>query len=153
MATEVKDVVSRILGGIGSTFDDELTLSGDEARSIASLLESLSSQVVYQEEGTTAADAFIEAALEAARADAAESRATAAEGRVALLEEALSEGLDLCVRARKMDAMEKDRAEMYLRNPKMTRSLTIPLWVEEHYQSDLSAWEAKARARLAKGGQ
>lgn len=44
MATEVKDVVARLLGGIGSTFDDELTLSGDEARSVASLLESLSSQ-------------------------------------------------------------------------------------------------------------
>lgn len=62
----------------------------------------------------------------------------------------LSEGLDLCVRARKMDALEKERAEYYVLNPHVTRSMTIPLWAEEQYQADLADWEARARSHLSK---
>jgi len=65
------------------------------------------------------------------------------------LREALSEGLDLCARARRMDEMERERAELYLRNPDMTRSATIPLWAEEQYQKDLAAWEAKAKSLMS----
>lgn len=62
----------------------------------------------------------------------------------------LSEGLDLCVRARKMDVMEKERAEYYALNPDVTRSITIPVWAEEQYQRDLADWEARARACLGR---
>lgn len=61
---------------------------------------------------------------------------------------ALSEGLDLCVRARRMDEAEKERQDLYMRDPNMTRSLTIPLWAEDQYQTDLAAWEAKARSLM-----
>lgn len=46
----------------------------------------------------------------------------------------LSEGLDLCVRARLMDSAD-----------------TFPLWLEEQYQADLAAWEAKSRHHLMQG--
>jgi hypothetical protein len=62
----------------------------------------------------------------------------------------LSEGLDLCARARKMDALDRERAEYYALNPDATRSNTIPLWVEEQYQTDLADWEQRARSHLAK---
>ena len=61
----------------------------------------------------------------------------------------LSEGLDLCARARKMDAMEHERAEYYASNPHVTRSATIPAWAEEQYQRDLAEWESRARAYLS----
>jgi hypothetical protein len=78
----------------------------------------------------------------------------------------LSAGLDLCVRARKMDAQDRtnamvdaipgidlDRAAPRLNAnqpwaPYKTRSLTIPLWVQEQYERDLAEWEAKSRAAL-----
>lgn len=61
----------------------------------------------------------------------------------------LSEGLDLCARARKMDAMDKERAEYYAMNPDATRSMTIPVWAEEQYQRDLADWEARAKSYLS----
>jgi len=82
----------------------------------------------------------------------------------------LSEGLDLCVRARKLDAQERTNAmvetfpeiDMERCGPRLTgsqpwapyetRSLTIPLWVQEQYERDLAAWEAKARALLQQSG-
>ena len=79
------------------------------------------------------------------RAAKQEDRADAAEARLVKAVEALSEGLDLCARARRMAAMDVERTEMYLRNPDMTRSATVPLWAEEQYQRDLVAWEEKAR--------
>ncbi len=57
------------------------------------------------------------------------------------LRKALGDGLDLCVRARALDAMEVDQTSI-------TRSGTIPLWMDEQYQKDLAAWEEKARALL-----
>jgi hypothetical protein len=39
--TPTSDVVARLLTGIGAQFDDELTLSGDEARALHALISSL----------------------------------------------------------------------------------------------------------------
>ncbi len=85
----------------------------------------------------------------------------------------LSEGLDLCVRARKMDAMDRREATLAIssdpekwqesgqfdrhiaRNntenphaPIATKSGTIALWVQEQYDRDLADWERRARAAL-----
>ena len=84
----------------------------------------------------------------------------------------LSEALDLCVRARSMDAIDRTRAqieasgapaewwaenlearaachnEMSPHAPMSPRSATLPLWVEDQYQRDLAAWEARARTHL-----
>ncbi len=88
----------------------------------------------------------------------------------------LSAGLDLCVRARKLEAQDRANAALecsvdgdewessgqferyairnnYL-NPDRPMSLssgTIPLWVEDQYQADLSAWEDAARQHLTRG--
>lgn len=89
----------------------------------------------------------------------------------------LSEGLDLCVRARKLDAIDRRAAALsassdpeewqrdglfdryverhnieYPDTPLSTRSMTIPLWMNEQYQTDLAAWEAKARKFLLESG-
>lgn len=85
----------------------------------------------------------------------------------------LSEGLDLCVRARKMDAQDRTNAalkasvdpegwvesgkfEQYVRRtnivnpdqPLLPRSGTIALWVQDQYETDLADWERRARAYL-----
>ena len=57
----------------------------------------------------------------------------------------LSEGLDLCVRARKMDDLERKAVEWQMRNPGATRSGTIALWVQEQYETDLADWEKRVR--------
>ncbi len=61
----------------------------------------------------------------------------------------LSEGLDLCARARKMDQAERDLVEWQMRNPQVTKSGTIPLWAQEQYERDLADWEARARKAIA----
>ena len=90
--------------------------------------------------------------------------------------ELLSEGLDLCVRARKMDAMDRRAAALaaskcadewvesgrfdgYVELHNIdrpdtqiaTRSGTVALWLEEQYQTDLAAWERKSRHHLMQG--
>ncbi|WP_156419997.1 hypothetical protein [Aureimonas sp. N4] len=85
----------------------------------------------------------------------------------------LSEGLDLCVRARKMDAMDRRAATLacsrepdewvasgqfdrYVEEhnsdwpdkPIATRSGTVALWLQEQYDSDLADWERRARHAL-----
>lgn len=83
----------------------------------------------------------------------------------------LSEGLDLCVRARKLDAQERANALAELSpgidlerfatrhnidvpdHPLMTRSATIPLWVQDQYERDLADWERRARHHLTQGCQ
>jgi hypothetical protein len=78
----------------------------------------------------------------------------------------LSTGLDLCVRARKMDAQDRTNAMVEtfpgvdmekvaprltanrLEAPYLTRSLTMPLWLQDQYERDLADWEARARAAL-----
>ncbi|GGE18530.1 hypothetical protein GCM10011390_42130 [Aureimonas endophytica] len=86
----------------------------------------------------------------------------------------LSEGLDLCVRARAMDAMDRRSAALaascdpegwqasgdfdrYVERhnvsdadrPISTHSGTMPLWVQEQYETDLADWERRARAALS----
>lgn len=87
----------------------------------------------------------------------------------------LSEALDLCVRARKIDASdrtaaqieasgdpdwwtpEKTRARAEMHNavwpdrPMATLSATIPLWVRDQYDTDLADWERRARRHLQQG--
>jgi hypothetical protein len=97
------------------------------------------------------------------------------EGRVSdgvalKLAAALSVGLDLCVRARKLDA--QDRTNIMLEEfpdidmersaprltalqpwaPYETRSATIPVWVQEQYDRDLAEWEASTRKLLLESG-
>lgn len=56
----------------------------------------------------------------------------------------LSEGLDLCVRARKLD-------ETISAIPQVggTRCATPALWVMDQYDRDLADWERRARKALA----
>lgn len=85
----------------------------------------------------------------------------------------LSEGLDLCVRARKLDAQDRTNAAvdtaidgkaweesglfakhaaahnaLFVDQPMLSRSATLPLWMLEQYEHDLAAWERKAREHL-----
>lgn len=76
--------------------------------------------------------------------------------------EILSAGLDLCVRARKMDAQDRTTAQMEISSAptewwtenlgKSTRSGTIALWIEDQYEHDLAAWERRARDHLMQCG-
>lgn len=69
----------------------------------------------------------------------------------------LSEGLDLCVRARDMDAtFDQYVAGNNITRPHApisTRSATMPLWFLDQYERDLADWEAKARRHLMQGCQ
>lgn len=89
----------------------------------------------------------------------------------------LSEGLDLCVRARKMDSIDRRNdtlafstdpkaweesgrfddhvARHNICNPDQpiaTRSATVALWVQDQYEKDLAKWEHKARSALQRLG-
>jgi hypothetical protein len=60
----------------------------------------------------------------------------------------VSEALDLCVRARKLDnPIPRTRDDPWM---SLSRSATPALWVQEQYDNDLAAWEAKARKALGK---
>jgi len=66
----------------------------------------------------------------------------------------LSEGLDLCVRARKLDeqvgrALEAGMGRIF---PESTRCGTPALWVQEAYDTDLAEWENRARSTLLRLG-
>lgn len=65
----------------------------------------------------------------------------------------LAEGLDLCIRGRGLDAkiteIESGLRELHASNPEMTRSATLPLWVQMQYDEDVAAWEVKVRKVLA----
>jgi len=82
--------------------------------------------------------------------------------------ELLSQGLDLCVRGRKLDAMVRTTAavdagvsdlERYAPRhnaqwpdqPVLTRSGTPALWVQEQYEIDVADWERRARHHLTQG--
>lgn len=85
----------------------------------------------------------------------------------------LSEGLDLCVRARKMDAMDRREATLNVSvdrdawiaggqfdkfvadhntarpdQPISTRSGTLALWAIDQYEKDLADWERRSRSHL-----
>lgn len=62
------------------------------------------------------------------------------------LAQMLSEGLDLCVRARGLD--DALRAAMVAGNC----MLTPALWVQEQYDTDLADWEDRARKVLLESG-
>lgn len=70
--------------------------------------------------------------------------------RIKQLEGLLHEGLNLCVRARKLDdgilAEECRRQGSYA--PEHVNCLTPHLWLQEQYDSDLANWETKARQAL-----
>jgi hypothetical protein len=88
----------------------------------------------------------------------------------------LSEGLDLCVRARKLDAQDRANASIsasrhggvwessglfrqYAKRHNeewpykeiAPKSATIPIWVADQSERDLAAWEQKARHHLMQG--
>lgn len=69
----------------------------------------------------------------------------------------LSEGLDLCVRARKLDDNLKGALEagsVGIERPHQgagTRSLTPALWVLDQYDTDAADWEKRARLHLQQG--
>lgn len=88
----------------------------------------------------------------------------------------LSEGLDLCVRARRLDAMDRRQANLdasadqkgwvesglfdryverhNMRHPDTpisTRSGTVPLWAQEAYDRDLADWERRVQFHLTMG--
>lgn len=71
--------------------------------------------------------------------------------------ELLSEGLDLCVRARKLDRSLTDALDagsVGKERPLQgsgTRSLTPALWVLDQYDSDVEDWEQRARRHLMQG--
>ena len=90
----------------------------------------------------------------------------------------LSEGLDLCVRARKLDAQDRTNAQIkascdgesweksdawqrhverhniqFPDTPLVTKSATIALWVQEQYETDLADWERRARTALKEGAK
>jgi hypothetical protein len=62
----------------------------------------------------------------------------------------LSEGLDLCVRARKLDEMHGQWCRHVRGDLSATRSATVPLWAQEQYDRDLADWERRAREELSK---
>ena len=71
------------------------------------------------------------------------------------LAEILADGLDLCVRARKLDQLIETIPSDHSDNPcnhPIMRSYTPPLWVRDQYDADLEAWEAKARALMTELG-
>lgn len=89
--------------------------------------------------------------------------------------ELLSEALDLCIRARSMDAIDRTAAQvaissadkdwwdanlaaraarhnaMFPDQPMSSRSMTLPMWVQDQYDKDLAEWERKTRHYLQQG--
>ena len=63
---------------------------------------------------------------------------------------ALSDGLDLCVRARGLDekVQRAEQAGQGMLSDGQGNCLTPALWVVEQYDKDLAAWEESARALL-----
>jgi len=75
--------------------------------------------------------------------------------RAQMLEDLLSEGLDLCVRARKIDQALAEKAvrdrfpsSAALYPEEYSKSGTAYMWVQEQYDTDLAEWEARARRFL-----
>lgn len=80
----------------------------------------------------------------------------------------LSRGLDLCVRARSLDAQDRTNVmvetfpgiDMTRAGPRLnavfpdtpytTRSATIPVWLQQQYDTDLAAWESETRTMLSR---
>jgi hypothetical protein len=67
------------------------------------------------------------------------------------LAELLAEGLDLCVRARKLDEQAERALEVSMGRifPEGTRCATPALWVQALYEKDLARWESRAQKALS----
>lgn len=70
------------------------------------------------------------------------------------LAEILSEGLDLCIRARGLDdqierAIQAGMGRIF---PGSTSCATPAIWVQQQYDADLAAWEVKAKAAMTRLG-
>jgi hypothetical protein len=90
----------------------------------------------------------------------------------------LSDGLDLCIRARKMDEMDRREFTLAISDDPTpwvesgrfdehvaghnslpenwykqisTRSGTVALWAQDQYDKDLAVWEEKSRTHLLNG--
>jgi hypothetical protein len=87
----------------------------------------------------------------------------------------LSEGLDLCIRARDLDSKDRTAAQMQISKadaewwrenlpgraarhnalfpdqPMSSKSATYPLWVQDQYEKDLAEWERRGRRHLQMG--
>jgi hypothetical protein len=87
----------------------------------------------------------------------------------------LSEGLDLCVRARKMDSIDRANtmveassdpgwwteenlachaarhSAIWPDHPMATKSATLAVWVLDQYEKDLAGWERRGRQHLMQG--
>lgn len=64
----------------------------------------------------------------------------------------LGEGLNLCVRARKLDdAVQKALAIGTPDNDYETKCGTLAVWVHEQYERDLADWERRVRHALMQG--
>lgn len=70
------------------------------------------------------------------------------------LAELLSEGLDLCVRARNLDEQIERALEVSMGSifPEGTRCGTPALWIRDQYDNDLTEWEKKSRAAMLRLG-
>ncbi len=79
----------------------------------------------------------------------------AGEGRERLLAELLADGLDLCVRAQKLDQLleeiEADHPDNDCAWP-ITRCYTPHVWAQERYDKDLEEWRDRAATTLVKLG-
>lgn len=69
------------------------------------------------------------------------------------LAELLADGLDLCVRARKLDDVLETLSPDHPQNTAgyeiiQPRSATPRIWVLDQYDRDLAAWEERARSTL-----
>ena len=77
------------------------------------------------------------------------------DNRERAIAEMLAEGLDLCVRARKIDEPLETIAPDHPDNPCMhpvIRCATPRLWVMDQYDQDLEQWESRARKLLMEYG-
>lgn len=64
------------------------------------------------------------------------------------LEFLLSEGFDLCARARKLDDLDRQQAALESASVASTKCGTLPLWASQQYERDLADWEKRAREFL-----
>lgn len=64
---------------------------------------------------------------------------------------ALSDGLDLCVRAKQLDA-DIEKTFAFTGRDGGTRCGTPALWIQDQYDRDLVEWEAKTRKLLLESG-
>lgn len=74
---------------------------------------------------------------------------SATKADIKLLAEKLAEGMDLCVRARKLDEAMLQAVAV---GDGETKCLTPALWVQDQYERDLAAWEASAKALVDRCG-